>query len=400
MNTRRHSALWLAGALLLTAQPVLADDTAPGAGNSILSDFDIIGIAQNDYSRITGDNTAFDLSEHEIRRGRIGVAGKLFDTVKFKAELDIDDPDDPELIDAYISIQPNGGPFVIKLGQFKTANSLDEQTSSKFTSTLERAAFTDAFELARGVGAGVKYSGKRHTLAFGVFGRDMEDDVFKGYFVGGRATYEPIATDDLRVHTGVSFRYRDLDADQSPFDYSQKPVAHPAGAIVTTGEIAHSDLFVGAEAAVLKGRYWAAAEFGALRADCVTCLSDPFLPGGYLEVGAFWNGRKNLSGGKFGVPKIYNSVRDGGHGAFSVVARFDTLDLNDSMVNGGLYESITFGADWWPTSHTRLGVNVYKTHVEFGNVLDGLETAFATAIANGVTEEDAGGVTVRFQVHI
>lgn len=398
MTCRKLALAFFSAAVFIT-QPVLAADNAPNTGNSIITDFDIIGIAQNDYSRVTGDNTAIDTDKLEVRRGRIGFKATLYDAVKVKAELDLDDPSDPNLIDAYIAFNPTS-PLTIKLGQFKTANSLDEQTSSKKISTFERAGFTDAFQLARGVGAAAKYVGARHTLEFGIFGRDLEDDVLQGLFVGGRATYEPIVVDDLQVHTGISFRYRELSSSQTPYEYSQKPVANPAGAIVNTGEIARSDLFYGAEVAVLKGRFWGAAEYGALRADCITCLSDPTFPGAYIEVGAFFNGKKTLKAGSFGTPKIYGSVKDGGIGAFSAVVRWDTLDLNDAGISGGYFETITLGADWWATPNVRLGINVYKVDVEFGNVVNGLDAAFATAIANGVTTEDATGVTVRFQVHI
>ena len=160
----------------------------------------------------------------------------------------------------------------------------------------------------------------------------------KGYFIGGRATYEPIATEDLRVHTGVSFRYRDLGDLQTPFDYSQPPISPAAGAIVTTDEIAQSDFFFGAEAAVMKDRYWAAGEIGGTIANCAACVNDPTFIGGYLEAGAFFNGRRTLKDGKFGRPEIYRNVRNGGTGAFSLVARFDTLDLNDAGVSGGRTE--------------------------------------------------------------
>lgn len=371
-----------------------------GASKAIFTSFDIIGVVQSDYSRVSGDNTGFELDDHEFRRGRLGVEGELFDTVKFKAELDFDNPDDPEMIDAYISFQPGGGPYVIKLGQFKTANSFDEQTSSKLTSTLERAAFTDAFELARGVGAAVTHKGKRHTLTLGAFGRDLEDDVLKGYLIGGRATYEPIATDDLRVHTGVSFRLRGLGDQQSQFQYRQDPIAHAAGAIVATDRIAQSDFFFGAEAVAMKDRYWAAGEIGGTVANCAACASDPTFIGGFVEAGAFFNGRRTMKDGKFGRPKIYSNVKSGGPGAFSLVARYDTLDLNDAGVSGGHYESATLGADWWPTTHTRVGVNVYAVHVDFGAAVGGLDPAFAAAVANGVATEDAKGVTVRLQLDI
>jgi phosphate-selective porin OprO and OprP len=400
MHKKIHLGFLLIAGLALAASGARAGNETPQMRNSLFTKFDLIGIVQTDYSRVTGDNTDYDLSDFEVRRGRSGISGVIMGEVKFKFILDYDTPKETHLVDAYIAFQPGAAPIEIKLGQFKTANSLDEQTSSKFTATLERAAFTDAFELARGVGASVTNKGGRHTLTLGAFGRDLKDGVLNGYFVAGRATYEPISTDDLRIHTGVSFRYRERTGDQSLISYSQGPVAGAAGNIVTTGGIARSDLFVGAETAVLKGRYWASGEFGATIADCSACSSDPVLTGGYLEMGAMWNGRRTLSGGHFERPEIFSSVRDGGSGAYSLVMRYDTLNLSDGPVNGGDYESITIGADWWPTSHTRLGLNLFTVDAEFGDIMPGLDASFVNAVVGGVAGEHAYGLTARFQLDI
>ena len=389
-NNSVHAILLSIAAPFFTMASALADD------QQFISDLDIFGVLQVDYARVSSEAADYSLDDIEARRGRIGLAGKFAGAGKFKIELDIDTPRDLQLIDAYISY-PVSEDLTLKLGQFKTANSLDEQTSSKYVSTLERAAFTDVFGLARGVGASLNHSGKRHTLTFGAFGRDLEDDVLKGYFVAGRATYEPISNDELRLHTGISFRYRDLGDSQSRFRYAQKAIAPTSGRIISAGRIGDSDLFYGVETALMRKQSWAAAELGVLNVQCGTCAADPTLLGGYVEVGQFFGGKRTLKGGQFGRPIVHRSIKDGGPGALSLIAKFDAFDMNSAGVEGGDYRSLTLGADWWPTTHTRLGVNVYKIDVDFGSITSGLAPEFATAIAAGVQTEDATGLTIRAQ---
>ena len=86
---------------------------------------------------------------------------------KYKFEADFAD-DQTTVKDAMIEWKTKSG---IKwlAGQFKTPNSLDEQTSSRHTSLMERASFTDAFELTRRIGLGVSLGGDRWTGKIGMY---------------------------------------------------------------------------------------------------------------------------------------------------------------------------------------------------------------------------------------
>ena len=397
-NIRNGAAVALA--LSVVAGQAVAQADGQNRDRNFLTNLDVSGVVQTDYSYVSGDVTDFEVRDFSFRRGRVGASGILFEAVKFKIVLDVDHPRDAYLTDAYISFRPGAAPVDVKLGQFKTANSLDEQTSSRFISTLERAAFTDAFGLGRGVGVSVTNKGSRHSVTLGVLGRDIRKGTFDGYMIAGRATYVPIASDELKTHLGVSFRYRENEASEGLFAYGQGPVASPAGDIVTTAGLANSDLFLGAEAALVKGRFWGAGEFGTIMANCNSCASDPTLSGGYVEAGLFINGRRSLKGGRFDRPEVFSSITNGGCGAYSLVARLDLLDLNDSGVNGGDYQSITLGADWWPTSNTRFGINLFKVDASFGDVVSRLDPVFATAVSNGIFADDAYGLNLRFQIDI
>ena len=363
-------------------------------------EFKVGGRVQLDYSFVDTDVSGADWSAGELRRLRLGVSGKVGDRVKYKVELNTDSSGDVNLEDGYIQWAPTGGNWNVKAGQFKTPNSLDEQTSSRFISTLERAAFTDAFEFNRRLGVSVNASGDNYTLSAGIFGDNVNiSNSQEGYALAARGTVTPVKSEETLVHLAASVRYRSMGSSQGDIRYRQRPVSHIPGRIISTGSIADSDFFVGAEAAAIHQNFWVAGEYGVTFADCsmAAACADPTLQGGYAEAGVFFGGKKTYKGGKFNRPKVDNPVTDGGMGALAFVARFDTIDLSDSGVNGGSFNSYILGADWWATKYTRLGVNVFKVDADLGSSTSGLDGAFAALVTSAVTMEDVTGVMLRAQ---
>ena len=199
-------------------------------------------------------------------------------------------------------------------------------------------------------------------------------------------------------------RYRSIGDTQSDLRYRQRPVSHIPGRILSTGRIADSDLFVGAEAAAIFSNLWVAGEYGVTFADCSAaalassaCVDDPKLSGGYGEVGVVIGGKRGYKGGKFARTIVDNPVTKGGMGAVALVVRFDTIDLTDGGVNGGSYNSYTIGADWWATKYTHIGVNFFKVDAELGASTSGLDSNFAALVTTGAVEEDVKGVIFRAQ---
>ncbi len=363
-------------------------------------EFKIGGRVQLDYSIVDTDISGANWNAGELRRLRLGVAGKFGDNFKYKVELNTNSSGDVNLEDGYVQWTPTGGGWNVKLGQFKTPNSLDEQTSSRFISILERAAFTDAFGFNRRLGVSINAKGDNYTLSAGIFGDNVNvANQQEGYALAVRGTLNPVKSDDLLIHLGASVRYRSVGDSQGDIRYRQRPVSHIPGRIISTGSIADSDLFVGAEAAAIFQNFWAAGEYGVTFADCsaAAACADPTLQGAYGEVGVIVGGKRGYKGGKFNRPKVNNPVTKGGMGALAFIARFDTIDLSDSGVNGGSYNSYTLGADWWATKYTRLGVNLFKADADLGSSTSGLDSSFAALVTGGVLMEDVTGVMFRAQ---
>ena len=358
----------------------------------------ISGRVQMDYSIVDADNANTDWSASELRRLRLAVSGKVGSNVKYKVELNTNSSEDVNVEDAYLQWSPTGGKWNLKLGQFKTHNSLDEQTSSRFISALERAAFTDTFEFNRRLGLAISTSGDRYTASAGIFASNLSDDSpEEGTAASARVTYNPIKEDNALVHVGASVRIRNQSDTQSDLRYRQRPVSHIPSRIISTGRVADKDTFVGVEAAGIFDRFWAAGEYGMTEASCDACTSDPSFDGAYIETGMFFGGKRTYKGGKFNRPKVDRAITDGGMGAVSLMARYDTIDLVDNSVNGGDLDSFILGADWWPTQYARIGINYFDANANLGTSTSGLDGAFAALINGGVTNEDVSGVNIRAQ---
>lgn len=352
------SASALAVAVLTLSGTAQATDLTTKVGGRVMIDYTLADIKTPDS----------DISATEVRRARIFVSGKYGDGIKYKFEVNKASGKNIEVTDAYIQFLPQNSKIKVKIGQFKTHNSLDELNSSRFISTLERAAFTDAFSLDRRVGVSVGTSGDNYTLDIAAHTTNLEEDggTKEGHAFSARGTFNPVKTDEMLVHLGASWRYRSKGDTSSELRYRQRPYTHVAPSrIVNTGRFATSDNFYGAEAAVLAGQFWAAAEYAVLDAKGNGANPDGNFNGFYGEAGLFLGGKRTYKGGKFNRPKVDNPIGEGGYGALALVARYDQLDIQDNIYQGKL-DTFVLGADWYPTKYTRLGLNYFDSDAENG----------------------------------
>tara|TARA_B100000579_G_C22649592_1_gene765525 strand:- start:79 stop:957 length:879 start_codon:yes stop_codon:yes gene_type:complete len=252
-------------------------------------------------------------------------------------------------------------------GQFKTPNSLDEQTSSRHTSLMERASFTDAFELARRIGLGVSLGGDRWTGKIGMYkGANNIEAENEGHEIAGRFTFSP-RTDEIQLHLGGSLRFRS-NGSLSEYQYRQRPHQHLSSRFVSTGSIAKKDNFYGLELAAIRNNIWFASEYTFLKAKLENnSVQNPIFKGAYIEFGTFLTGETRAykpSKGAWDRTKVKSSVFDGGYGAWSLTTRFDRIDLNDSAFNGGIQNTIILGVNWHLNPHTKLQVNYNNSKVK------------------------------------
>ena len=157
---------------------------------------------------------------------------------------------------------------------------------------------------------------------------------------------------------------------------------HLSGRVVDTGTILNAEtvLRYGGEIASVFGPFYFAGEY------IVTSIAksdedapegdrgdewlddDASLSGFYAEAGYFLTGEHRVyKGGLWDRTKPGSSfLEDGGLGAWEVVARYSSLDLNDddAAIYGGKMDDVTIGLNWYLHSNARLMFNYVMSSVK------------------------------------
>jgi len=310
------------------------------------------------------DNTGLGFGS-EIRRARLGAEGRVGRDFGYRVEVDFANAE-AELADAYIKWAVSKS-VSIKLGQHNSFQSLEELSSSRFTSFMERAAFTDAFGFERRVGASMTYKSGAVIASGGVFtanSAELTDDE-NAISADARLVYAPVLGAS-QLHFGASFHHRDLDGERA-VKYRQRPFLHLTDRrfLATPSLAIERETSVGAELAVIHGPFHAVGEAHWLTADRATG-TDPGFFGGYAEVGYFLTGEtRGYKDGTFARTKPARSLSQGGAGAIQVNFRHDRLDLNDGGVLGGTQDLVALGLTWIPEGNVRFLLNyghlIYKS---------------------------------------
>ncbi|MBN2182230.1 MAG: hypothetical protein JW715_09975 [Sedimentisphaerales bacterium] len=296
----------------------------------------------------------------EFRRARLYFSGLIYDNVEYKLQLDFEGGD-ADFKDAYLGLTdfPLG---TLRVGHFKEPFSLEELTSSKYITFLERA-LPNAFAPSRNTGVMLHHvaSDEKMTAAIGLFrdtdnyGEDSGDD--GGYNITGRITALPIYEDGgaSLLHVGAGYSYRNPD---DSYSYDASPEAHLANDFVDTGSIAGDRVdLLGLEAAWVNGPLSLQAEY--IKADAERFAgSDVGFDGYYVQASYFLTGehrRYKTSEAAFSRIKPKSNYSYGGDpGAWEVKARLSELDLNDGNVTGGKLNNITAGLNWYLNPNTKI----------------------------------------------
>ncbi|MEO5813202.1 MAG: porin [Rhodanobacter sp.] len=320
--------------------------------------------------RIQVDGAIYDEDKRELgsgtqlRRARLFMSGKINDIWGFKSEFDFASGG-VSVQDVYI--QNTAFPWTITLGHFKEYYSLEQQTSEKFITFMERS-LPGAFFPGRNLGLGLTNGGKTWSAALGAFGEGFRsnNDVAgreqdAGYGVSGRVTWAPLGGGDHVLHLGASASYRNLN-DSRTLRYRSKPESNITSVrLVDTGAIQDVDsrTLYGVEAAGLVGPWSAQGEYFLANADRRSGGNADFR-GWYVQTAYVLTGESrnyNPSSGSFGRFKPERPVSAGGPGAWQLAARLSEIDLSDGLINGGKERNLALGVNWFLEPTVRLSLN-------------------------------------------
>ena len=304
----------------------------------------------------------------EARRIRLGASGSIPGGFGYKLEADFAG-NSIDLTDAFFTYEDGG--LTVTLGQHNTFQGLEELSSSNDTSFIERAGYTDAFGFERRVGISAQYGVSDLLFQAGVFTSnvgDLDDDENNAVGFDVRAVAMP-KFGDVQTHFGASYHYRDLGDSIMSRRYRQRPAVHFTDTrFINTGNIgdAKSETSYGLEAAVISGRFHAAAEGHWLKLNRTGNLADPTFFGGSVEAGFFLtDDTRGYKEGVFKGVKVSNPVGKGGLGAWQVNARYDRLDLVDAGIVGGTQDAYQASLIWTPVDYVRFLLTYAR--LDYGN---------------------------------
>ncbi|PCJ68836.1 MAG: hypothetical protein COA62_13480 [Rhodobiaceae bacterium] len=298
----------------------------------------------------------------EIRRARFFASGKVAGDWKYKLQLDFAG-NGVAIKDAYISTKVAG--LTAKFGNHHEPMGMNEITSSKYITFMERAQSSDIFAPGRNLGVSVAASGSNWGARGGFFTSGV-DNGGKGrttdWALTGRAHFAPLAEKTQAIHLGLSGSYRGFDDNGGP-DIEVRGY-HNGTKFVDTGTLAaEGQMTVGTELAAVFGPFSAQAEYfwSTLEGNGAGATDTDF-DGGYVFVSYFLTGEsRNYSAAKGTFGRVKSA------GAIELAARYDVINLDDTGFGTDAAEvtSYTLGVNYYFNPYVRMMVNYQNTEFDF-----------------------------------
>ena len=322
--------------------------------------------AEDDLKKVTGNL----VDGTEFRTARFFTSGTLYGNIDFKLQFDFAGSD-PDFKDVYFGLKAKcpltGVPLYIKAGHFKEPFSLEQLTSNRYITFMERSITDSPFTPGRNTGLQISGSHFENYLTFaaGVFS-DADSygnaDTEGGYNITARVTGLPLCSDDGEklLHLGLSGSYRN-PVGKGTVSYDGGPEAHLAPDLVDTTFAADNALHIVGEAAVVFGPLSLQTEvFSASVSSNVA--KDPSFIGYYAQVSYFITGEhRPYKSGAFSRVKPNTNFGEGGIGALELAVRYSGLDLEEVVKSGGELSNLTVGLNWHLNPNARVMVNYNRS---------------------------------------
>jgi phosphate-selective porin OprO/OprP len=318
-----------------------------------------------------------DGQRSEFRQARINVSAFVKDLLE--ARFDIDFANIQSIKDNWVRFTPIRILNRFRFGYMKEPFSLEEATSSRYTTFMERALPVQAFSPGRNFG--IRYDravpDKRISWAGGVFVNtgsynsigDTKDkiDSRNGYSVSFRITGLPVYSDEGKrlLHIGLSYENR-WGADEIQINaYPESRLTDDITLVDTGSFTMEGGDLINPEFAFVNGPLSVQGEYISAFVDADDDLRfwGFYLYGSYFLTGEH---RKYSTGsGTFSGVDIKNDFhpRKGQWGAFELGLRYSYIDLNDKFIKGGKERNITIGLNWYLYPKIRCMFNYIHANV-------------------------------------
>jgi phosphate-selective porin OprO and OprP len=337
----------------------------------------------------SGDSTLSPQDRLEIRRARFASSGRLPKDIIYKLDFEFAEASQPQFRDMYIG--KDNLPILQKviLGNQKRPYGLDHLNSSNYNVFMERPFIVQAIN--------------RNNRRFGIMSYRVTEDESWNWRLGivnlsemqsdglyssdhwqmegvGRLarTFFDSCDESQYVHLAIASSYAEPDGDpgvnqaKNEARFRTEPEARTTSPWLDTGVIDGADHFsvLALEGVINYGRWQFVGEYMNLWLNRDSNFSDDLhFHGGYAYLSCFltdhyqpWNRKMGIMDRIKPLNPDYEWDRCG---AWQVGLRWSFADLTDSDIGGGIGESLTFGLNWYRTTHARLQFNC-----SWGNISD------------------------------
>lgn len=344
----------------------------------------------------------------QVREARISLSGEMYEDYFFRIQTDFTsdaDTNDNEgesidIKDAYFERRNIPYLGTLRAGQFKEPIGLENNTSKRFITFMERSMMTSILlpEREEGVMAYNNFlKDDRGYWAAGIF-KDIDDDgstdsTAQGgdYTVDTRVTVLPWYEDEGRqlIHAGVDFTHKKFNNEEFHFRGNPESsiwddtLSDPSAAddeepfyTLYTGTIGdgageqdsrHMNRWV-LEAATVYGPLSLQGEY------TIIDMNTRRFNGYYLYASYFLTGehreydKRQAEFERIHPKKNFNlKGEDKGLGAIEVGLRYSTIDLSSRDVDGGGLDTVTVGLNWYLNPNIRLMFNYLWVDGDFIN---------------------------------
>ncbi len=358
----------------------------------------------------------------DLRRFRFRADGSMYEQYEFMLEADFsrgadfrDFQSNPQtnvfITNAWVALHDLPYVDTVRIGHQKEYMTFSNGSSANFIPFMERPYIFDAYEnnfsWDNGISTNQTYCDQHATSWFGVFWNGTRSQAFNvggAYAVSGRLTWLPIydEAEQAWLNLGVSGSLRSSSQPSDPTAVIVRPLVRTGSSfqvpnLINTGQLPSQDglKIFGTGVHAAWGRFTFGSEFlcWILPNAYTGGLPNPdgSLPPGVLPVG-------NLFFSGFYVEALYfltpgdhqpiNRVIPGydrvrpvrnfrwgrdcddclrGPGAWEVGLRYDHVDANSGLVQGGRLDSITAGLNWYLNPNMRIMVNYVWTQQNVAN---------------------------------
>lgn len=342
------------------------------------------------------ENKSF--SDMEWRRTRINIKGSVNKHWSYKATYDFNSENDTANLDeGYVKYDTKKG-FTITAGKTKADMMLEQRTSSKWISTVERGLLNAMNEKVNylvgkpGDGAGVKlgFYAKESRISgaisvFDAYKNDSDDDNDMILHSTARLNYSPKMGKNEYAHFGVSYGMADYKGETSK---AELQLGIHQGDKTLLADAAAGDITnLGIEAAYVNGPFSLQAEYFDNETELEDGTKGFEWDGYYGQLSYVLTGETR--GYKWKGAKFDKIKPKGKNGAIELVLRYEDISIDDA-------DEGTVAANEVDIDRTVLGVNWYVTNtVKF--MANYSSVSMDNEVNPGATSEDLDSFQLRAQ---